>query len=140
VISWIGVPLSILLRFDIVRRTKWVSHPEYGILRLTLGLGVTLTGFLSFDALLSTQKRSVAESTAGQTAGRQTIAPHETQVITQNSARPMHRPPHRNKLARNHNQRRKRALRLGWNRQYPETRRRPIHVSLTSSYIPKQAT
>jgi len=100
VISWIGVPLSILLRFDIVRRTKWVSHPEYGILRLTLGLGVTLTGFLSFDALLSTQKRSVAESTAGQTAGRQTIAPHETRVIAQNSARLMHRPPHRNKLTR----------------------------------------
>jgi len=96
----IGVLLSILLCVDILTRTKWVSHPEYGKLRLTLGLGVILAAFLSFGAFLSTHKRSVAESTAGQTAGRQTIAPHETRVIAQNSARLMHRPPHRNKLTR----------------------------------------
>lgn len=74
-IVWISALLCILLCTDILRRTKWASHPDYGRRRFTLACVAILIAFLSFGASLSLHTRAVENATEQEVSRRTMPAP-----------------------------------------------------------------
>jgi hypothetical protein len=60
IVSWISVLACIALCVDILRRTNWATHPQFGKRRLTLGSGAILIVFLSFGVFLSMHKKALS--------------------------------------------------------------------------------
>jgi hypothetical protein len=61
-ISWLSVLGCIVLCVDMLRRTKWVKHPDHGRKRLAAGSGAIFLAFVAFGIFLSFHKKAVAET------------------------------------------------------------------------------
>lgn len=57
-ISWISVLTCIVLCVDVLRRTTWVAHTQYGRRRLTIGSSTIVLVFVAFGIFLSIHKRA----------------------------------------------------------------------------------
>ena len=61
-ISWLSVLGCIALCVDMLRRTKWVKHPDHGKKRLAAGSSVIFVFFMAFGVFLSLHKKAVADT------------------------------------------------------------------------------
>jgi hypothetical protein len=98
-IVWISALLCILLCTDILRRTKWALHPDYGRRRFTLARLAILIAFLSFGALLSLHKEAAVENATEQEVSRHTMHAPGPQPIAEIPAPARNKPRSARKLS-----------------------------------------